>query len=207
MNNPSQANLAEWNAGFTDSEGSINVNVFSDSRASTDYGMTPHYTLTHSYSAGLFDGDGCISMEVFKAEYYSTGYLQRPKVSLTQVRQENDVVDHLCEFADRLGVEYNVRDVPQQEEGYMPKFEFTIRNRDSVKTYLQALLPHLVVKEEQARIMLEEIIPRMDRGMHTNKRGFLKIMEHADRMNEMKGGKRGKYNLEYFENEWGMTLD
>lgn len=55
--------------------------------------------------------------------------------------------------------------------------------------------------------MLEEIIPRLKCGFGSNRRQFLEIIAWRDVMDSTKGGVRGKYNLDYFEDLWGIELE
>ena len=90
--------------------------------------------------------------------------------------------------------------------------EFTrvcINGNSNIKNFLAPLLPMLKEKQEQAIIMLREIIPRMERDVHLTKEGFIELMkwkELLDREKPMSNEDR-KYTVEYFQDLWADDLD
>ena len=201
----SQRELAEWSAGFGDGEGSIAAEV-SKSTSSVGYDVSPRYNIGHSYQAGFVDGEGSLSAKVRRNEDSVLDHSVAASFSIKHTEYD-EVVEHLTTFCDEIGVDYTVRYAKKENENHSDQFIFRISKRGDLKKYLTELKPHLVLKKPQADIMLDEIMPRLDRNEHTNRRGFLRVMYWVDKLNERKGGLRGKYNLEYFEDLWGMRLD
>jgi hypothetical protein len=86
--------------------------------------------------------------------------------------------------------------------------KIVIGRRDDVVKFLKIVLPFLIVKREQAKIFLRELIPLIEKyqiqGKHhkRSRSRFLKMMKIVDRINSLKGGCRGKYNANYFRELW-----
>lgn len=200
-----QKELAAWNAGFVDGDGCIaNQIQTTDGANSNDFRTTPAVHITNSYHSGLLDAEGSLEMRIMdKGDSYSLS----PRCSIRQRQTDCPIVSKLTEFAESIDVEYSLTHREYDGENSTDQFCFSIIGVNDVDKYLRSLEPHLVVKKEQAQIMLEDILPKLSRGEHKNRRGFLRVMKHVDRMNNLKGGQRGKYTLQYFEDLWGMSLE
>lgn len=207
----SQSSLGDWTdkdaekayqAGVLDGDGSI-VNQIDP--PSSGYKLAPRVVIEMNYVSGLTDTEGTIDPSIMEHPDTAIGYHSAVNFELKMSRC-NSVLERLKGFADMMGIQYGVHFREHDNEDWADQFVFTISERDSVRRYLTALIPFLSVKRRQAEIMAYDIIPKLEKGYHQNRRGFLKLMYHVDRMNALKGGNRGKYNLEYFEDEWGMQL-
>jgi len=201
-----QTNLAEWTAGFFDGDGSISAEVQKDEGTDVGYHLSPRCTVRGSFHGGFVDAEGSISAKVRENDNCQTGYSLGPVVAVKHSQTSTPLVEKLCEFPESVGVEYTVHKQEMDKEAHADQFVFKITGITNVMHYLRELYPHLVLKKPQAELMVEEILPRMSVGKHTNKRGFLQTMEYIDEMNSMKGGLRGKYNVEYFEDMWGLEV-
>ena len=201
-----QANLTEWTAGFFDGEGAVEGGVGVKESYSTGYSFHPMCRIKHSQVAGFFDAEGCIQAQIFSDNTSTVNYGVETKASLGHTTQEAGVEHALVEFCQRIGIEPSLS-YSEGGENRQDYFSFRVQSKADVETFLRELYPHLIVKKPEAKIMLEEILPRLNRKEHSTKRGFLRVMKWVDRLNSHKGGKRGKYNLEYFEDKWGMTLE
>lgn len=201
-----QQQLTEYCAGLFDGDGSISPGVRRD-RSWPDHGynVAPECTLTNRYVAGLFDAEGCVKPVVAQRDNSAVDYHIDPESRITNA--DETLIGQLTEFADAIGVEYSVYHNENADSNRDSTFQFDVRQVQNIRRFLENLKPYLVAKKQQANIMLDDILPLLAAGEHGRKRGFLKIMYHVDRLNSLKGGNRGKYNLEYFEDEWGMTYD
>jgi len=54
----------------------------------------------------------------------------------------------------------------------------------------------------QTKIMLDEILPRLFFKIHSTTKGFIETVGWIDKMNSLKGRRRGKYNQKYFKIEF-----
>ena len=78
----------------------------------------------------------------------------------------------------------------------------------NVSIFLRQILPYSIAKKEQYELYLK--IPDMIKGFPKTKHGrpqwtkggFIEIMRVIDKINSLKGRKRGKLNTEYFLNLW-----
>ena len=199
-----QAGLAAWNAGFMDGDGCISQAIMEKESGDCDYTTTPAVHITNNYHSGLFDAEGNIEMRVMNQD---GDFGVSPRCQIRQRITECPIVSKLTKFAESIGVDYSVNNRSYGDGESQDQFAFAINGVNDVDCYLRELEPYLVVKKEQAQIMIEDIIPRLKRKDHHNRRGFLRLMRDVDRMNSMKGGNRGKYDLEYFEDLWEMSLD
>jgi len=200
-----QRQLAQWTAGFADADGMFMATIGRNPRKDIEYSMSPSFRVNHTYVGGFMDGDGFICATV--QESSKQGNYNMVPIAGAEHKKNDALLKRLMEFCDSIGVDPNVRDVKRERENLRDQFRFEVCGVEPVETFINAIRPHLVVKRAQAEIMVDDILPIMKRGEHNSRRGFLKMMKHVDRMNSHKGGNRGKYNLEYFEDLWGMTLD
>lgn len=202
-----QRDLTEWTAGMFDGDGLVHPRVTTSESTNTGYRIDPACSVTNSYVAGLFDAEGTVSSVVAQRDNSAVDYHTDPRCRITHT--ENDpLIEKLKEFCDSVGVEPHVYHNRQVDnEKHADTFQFDITGKSDVRAFLEALKPNLVVKRQQAQIMLDEILPLLASNTHSTRRGFLRVMSWVDALNSYKGGTRGKYNLEYFEELWGIEYD
>lgn len=200
-----QSKLTEWTAGFIDGDGSISQRV-SVSDKSIGYETHPRVQVSQSYVAGIFDAEGSVGLHPAENDNKSINYNIKPSCRLSQYQTYSGVREKLSAFADSIDIDYSIHEKDKSSANRRPAFGFEINSRSSVQKFLREVLPYLTVKREQALIMCEKIIPLLQSGTHNTRRGFLQVMYWKDRLDEGKGGNRGKYNLEYFEDKWDMTV-
>ena len=105
---------------------------------------------TDSYVAGFLDGDGSIVATVeHRPERRRFPYRVRLKINFTQHIRHKDMLIKLQKFLGSVG---SLRDVTSHQLA-----ELVIQDRIQVKIILKRLLPHLIIKERQATIMLAAI--------------------------------------------------
>lgn len=202
--NNEQAKLSKWVAGFFDGDGVMSVNVQKDEKSAINYNMTTSCKIEQAYIAGLVDAEGSIGSGVHQDNSAKLEYSLSPHFVFSQAN--NPGLQKFCKYLEERDISYGR--VEQSRDGNRnPVEKISLHGSSNLRAFLTDMKPHLSVKRAQAEIMLNDILPIFERGDHTNRRGFLNVMYHVDRMNAYKGGVRGKYNLEYFEDEWGMEYD
>lgn len=203
-----QAQLNKWTAGFFDGDGSI-VNGISDGGRGGANGITynPRCELSNTYPAGFFDAEGTLLTTVKESNNYDVGSSFLIQAQTTQTGPKIPGLEKLKLYCEQVDANYTLRHKEKRKENHADQWTITVSGVEAVEKFLSGLLPHLATKRPQAEIMLNDIIPLVKRKEHLNRRGFLRVMKHADKLNEFKGGKRGKYSLDYFEEKWGMELD
>jgi len=154
------------------------------------------------YVDGAFDWAGELHVSVQKRESYKIGYSLAFQAKLQKTdKRAVGLVDDFCE---QIGVTPNLN-INERESTDI--YVLAITQREDSETFLEAVFPFLVVRHEQAEILLEDIFPKVAEKEHTTKRGFLDIMYHVDEFKEagsQRGSGRRKYDLDYFQDEWGM---
>jgi len=190
----------EWVAGFFDGEGTIKSHCRESPTHTIGYSINPQVTLTHRYIGGMFDAEGCIKTGPVKTDDVAIGY----HAFVQSVISNNDkpLIEGLQKWADEIGIDAKV--YRNKQGKWDDTFTFQIQRIDDVEIFLETLQPYLIVKQRQCDIMLNDVIPLIKNGAHLRKEGFLEVMYHVDRINENKGGNRGDYTLDYFEDLWGM---
>lgn len=202
--------LAEWTAGFFDAEGYIRVRP----HVEESY-FTTHVSARQSspqYISGLFDGDGCISLDIYDGESGDSGY---PKTTITLVHSGDSAIQsirNLALFAEKVvGLPkdgYGIQEREGKGESHSDSLGFRITTKEYVKRFLEHLIPYMFVKRKQAELMVEEIIPRLDDGVHHGSdEGFLEIIAWKEVMDSLKDDRdRSSQSLSRWEDELGTTL-
>lgn len=202
-----QSDLEQWAAGFFDGDGSIQPHISKASDHNAGYSITPTCRIKHTYVSGLFDAEGSVAVEIRKQETSRIDYTAFPRCGISQSGEHSPILERLKEFCGSINIEYSVQHYEYDDDNKNSYFDFRIQHRDHVRQFLEVLKPYLVVKKEQANIMLTEILPMLSANKHHTKRGFLNVMRSVDKMNSLKGGTRGKYNYEYFSEKWNLSTD
>ena len=112
-------------------------------------------------------------------------------------------MEALCAYCDAHDVNCHVSSLEANEDR-SDQYIWGVQGISDTRTLLTPLRDQFIVKREQVDLLLDEILPRMEQGVHHEKEGFLEVMYHVDQFNSYKGGSRGQYTLDYFEDLWGI---
>jgi len=105
---------------------------------------------TDRYVAGFLDGDGSIVATVeHRPERRRFPYRVRLKINFTQHNRHYDFLLKLQQFLGGIG---SIRNISSHNLA-----ELVIQDRKQVKGILERLLPYLVLKERQAKLILAAI--------------------------------------------------
>lgn len=158
-----------------------------------------------SYVAGFFDGEGNVSLQIMEHSSMDIGYKMQPICGVTQRGKREELRELYVSYCEDIGcscgVSYNEKN---------KKLDMRLYGFDNVATFLESLIPHLIIKKREAKIMLNDIIPLLKSGMHKNKVGFMEIMELKEELDETKSVASDtlrKYDCEYFEDIWDVNQD
>lgn len=150
--------------------------------------------LIRAYVAGVLDSRSSIRVNVRKEDSYSLGFVIQPTIEVRRNRPE--LVELLAMWGDSIGIQSQYG---EDGKGY----RWTVNRREDVKTVLELLEPFLLVQDNVAGIILDEIIPRLDEQKHTTKEGFMELMEYVEAAREtIESPGSTKYNRAFFEKEW-----
>lgn len=101
--------------------------------------------LSWKYLAGLIDGEGCIDMQVTKIN--GTSYV-RPRLRMTLSGPSGPLVLSVLEA--NFGGHYDkVRNWPANEN-WLPAYTWALTGKTHLRSVLQNLRNHLIIKKEQA---------------------------------------------------------
>lgn len=105
--------------------------------------------MSPEYLAGFFDGEGCIDVQrMYPKEGQGRLYV-RPRVRVAQTASCRVVLDELQkQFGGRLST--RKQSIPTQRASV--SWEFL--DREGMQVMLEIMLPHLVIKREQAKLAL-----------------------------------------------------
>lgn len=107
-------------------------------KAKVDLGSVAH--VSPSYAAGFFDGEGSVSIGEVLPGYYAL-----------QIRISNTVRCVLEGFVATFGGRVCVKDSTRNRDKYVRKIAWTwYVNSDASVAFLREILPHLIVKKNQA---------------------------------------------------------
>jgi len=98
------------------------------------------------YLAGFLDGDGSIYVRAKPNSSYKYGYQVAPTVAFFQSAKNRNFLT-LCK-------QIQFGTVRVRKDGI---FEYTISKQEEIKTFLEQVSPYLVLKQEQAKLMLRII--------------------------------------------------
>lgn len=105
--------------------------------------------MTWQYLAGFFDGEGCISIE--KVGDGRNTY-RRVRITIGQSEPQHLVIYAIADFLDDHGL--HPRTYVQSYEhmsAAKPQHSLRLMRASEVRWFLEKMLPHLLVKEGQAR--------------------------------------------------------
>ncbi len=142
-----------------------------------------------AYVAGFFDGDGSLVATLEKLpSKYSRTYRPRLKINFTQHMRHVHMLYALKEY---LGMG-KVRVALRHELA-----ELVIVNRENIETLLQRMVPHLILKKQQAFLALEAIslLGKNNRTNRISDSKFNNVFEHIIKIRVLNAKTGGKKNL------------
>jgi len=205
VKNKNDSNIdEEWLAGFIDADGYLGAQPAKDKLLPLGYTIIPQVEITQKHLAGFIDGDGCIACTVFPHRTHNIGFEIQPQIRIKQneYRHYNfDILPKINNFLKSRGIKGGL--YPRTRK----RGALVVYGVKNVERLLRLITPYLqTYKKAQAILLLKEIIPRLLRKEHTSKKGFIKIMEFVDILNELRPEKRKrKYTKEFFQKIWGLT--
>ena len=150
----------------------------------------------YPYVAGVVDFGSNLSISVVKADSRAVGYAINPTLSISNTNKA--VLGFIDKFCENHGIE------PTLQGGDRTN-RLVISKRKDLHKFLLVVEPYLIARSEAVELMLKQLLPAFDNGKHSDKRGFLKMMEYVEQVREHTS-KRGnpKYTTQFFRNEWNM---
>ncbi|UXF50577.1 hypothetical protein 7778G3H09_2 [Haloquadratum phage sp.] len=205
-----QAQITGYMSGYFDGEGCVRANVSVDDDLKLNYHFNATLKVETSQVAGLFDAEGSISLSPMNRGHYRLNHRLKPQIRVSQVQDKTMLEDIFDSYNDYIDFDYGLSKRNNENDPHrQPTVEVNICTKNSIRNFLAPLLPMLKEKQEQAIIMLREIIPRLERGVHLNKEGFIELMKWKELLDREKpmGNEDRKYTVEYFQDLWADDLD
>lgn len=159
------------------------------------------YELMSSYVAGVIDSTSSVTVAVRKQSKSRLGYTITPRISLQ--RHQGDLIRVVDSWAMENGIRGKLNEI-ETEKG--TKYKFLVERRDDVTKFLELIEPYLIVRHDVVEIILKEILPRLEDGVHREKDGFVETVQYADLVRDSMGTSGSKYDTEFFEDLWSDDL-
>jgi nitrogen regulatory protein PII len=150
------------------------------------------------YVAALVDVHFDFVIKIGEQESRAVGY----KIDHSlEYKAEGESIIHLLEqFLAELGIEPRIQ---ERDETTYEHYELIIGRRDDITTLLEAVRPYLLVRNEAVRILIDEILPAMNAGAHSERDTFVELMGDIEAFREGAGrANRAEYDQDYFRDEW-----
>ena len=129
-----------------------------------------------AWLAGLIDGEGCFSIySVSRADAETPS----PSANLTITNSNYLLLNRCKEILDELGIKYLYHDPKNGHQRGRKVMRIRVKNYSSIRKLIELILPFLVGKADQARIMLEFV-------SLAGQRGKLSYQDRTELMNRIK---------------------
>jgi hypothetical protein len=202
-----QTQIISYMGGYFEGEGCVRINV-REHNTKINYQLAPKVSIESatSQTAGLFDAEGCISLHPDKSQSNKIGYSYKPTVSVLQ-NKDGTVVEQIFErYCSLFEINYSSYEEERQESHTVT---CCLSSSNDIQKFLTPMLPLLMEKQRQAVIMLREILPRYEDGVHLTKEGFIEMMKWKRELDKEKpmGDDDRKYTVEYFEDLWRDEIE
>ncbi len=112
--------------------------------------------LSWKYLAGLIDGEGCIDMQIGKIKVNGQEqFYCRPRLRMTLSGPSGPMILSMLEA--NFGGHYDkTRKFPQNDK-WMPAYTWALTGKTHLRSVLQNLVNHLIIKKEQAKFAIHWI--------------------------------------------------
>ncbi|MGH7744866.1 MAG: hypothetical protein ACREQ5_08665 [Candidatus Dormibacteria bacterium] len=113
--------------------------------------------LINAYLAGLMDGDGCITIQKNPIRNGNGYFVYAGQLSIV-----NTFASVVLEIENVLGGRSSLR--TEETENRMASYQWQQRKKPSIESTLLKVMPYLVIKKEQAKLLLEFVRrPRIEK--------------------------------------------
>ncbi len=129
--------------------------------------------------AGFIDGDGSIYVRIKPNPTYRYGFQIAPYIVLFQSNQDRKNFEKICSIIG-LGI------LRERKDGIL---EYSINRADDLKLFLKSIKPFLILKKEQAELMLK-ILAKKEKIKNLN--DFKKLAQLVDSFRELNYSKKRK---------------
>ena len=136
-----------------------------------------------AYIAGFLDGDGSIYVRLKPNKDYRYGFQIAPYIVFFQSNKGREKFEKLCSV---MGIGY----IRERNDGIL---EYVINRQAEIQTFLKAIYPYLVLKREQAKLMLKILEKKK---MVKSQKEFNQLAQLVDQFRNLNySKKRKRYTL------------
>ena len=135
--------------------------------------------INKQYLAGFIDGEGYLSVLTHKDSRTSRGYTLHPIINISG--SEKDVLDEI----NRL-VKGRIR-TKQKQKGCKKVYDIQIQDLEGIKNCLKVISPYLLIKKEQATLLIEFVnlrIKNKNKGYSNRELEISKIFKTINKRGE-----------------------
>lgn len=151
-----------------------------------------------SYIAGVFDSAGSIHGSVKKGQTHRHNYRIEVRIQIQSTRPQ--VMSLIEDWSFDNGMNPSLTEVERKRD---PAYRLLYNSREDIRTLLTELSPYLLGTAHDARLVLDEILPRLENKVHFKKQGFIETVEQLD---ELHSTTSRDYDAEYFRDLWADEL-
>lgn len=150
------------------------------------------------WMAGVFDGLARYRPAVWRDKEFEIGFGMTPIVRLYKGGAHPLFSHFVSKYFEDNGLDFSDADDNPHT------VHFTLSGTTQIQAVLDDLLEDLLVLAEQSLILLEEILPRFEEGLHHEKQGFYDILTDFEYIGRASGvtGERKRYDSDFFEDRW-----
>ena len=136
-------------------------------------------SIRRAYLAGFLDADGSIYVRLKPNRTYRYGFQVAPYIVFFQSSKAKSRFGNVCSLIG-LG---NLR---ERKDGIL---EYTIGRKEAIEVFLKKVGPHLILKKDQADLMLEIL---KKKALVKNERDFKSLMKLIQTFEELNYSKKRK---------------
>jgi hypothetical protein len=154
----------------------------------------------YAYLAGVVDSTGSLAVSVAKAEANPLGH--QIQVRMRFKSNFPPVLGMIDEMAEAHGWSVNMEQRPDDRSDT----RMIMSRRENIREALTLIEPFIIGRLEQVRLLLDVILPGLDKQMHYEKESFVELMEAIDEFRAASAGtSRSKYDAAYFRDLWDLN--
>jgi hypothetical protein len=146
----------------------------------TEQSMMPVQDVDLAWLAGIIDGEGCFT--IYGVTRIDAG-TPSPSANITITNSNCLLLARCKEILDALNIKYLYNDPKNGHQQGRKVMRIRVKNYSSIQRLIEIILPFLVGKADQAKIMLEFVSLAGQRGM-LNLQSRIELMNRIKRLNQ-----------------------
>lgn len=149
----------------------------------------------YSYVAGIVDFNSSLTVSIQEMSDRKVGYGIIPKLRVTNPHRGS--IEFLREFCEEHDISPRVG--PRNNT-----FRLEVTKRNELRKFTSLIQPYLIARYESVEILRTRLLPGLEHGVGSTKKGFIRLVRYADRIRERTSSAGSKYDESYFKDEWDI---